>query len=53
MLEVQSWFQAEGAAGRLPVCRIKNKFARSTPVMDGYRDLSIAVALLDRRLFPP
>ena len=38
--QVLRWFQEEED---LPVCRVKNKFARTAETEDGYRDLSLAV----------
>ena len=47
MLEVLRWFVEGAGVGRrrLPVCRVKNKFARGAAAVDGYRDLSLSVVV--------
>ena len=47
MLEALRWFvdSDAGAAAGLPVCRVKNKFARGAAAADGYRDLSLSVVV--------
>ena len=41
ILEIYKWFEDERKT-RLPICRVKNKFAMQT-VPDGYRDLTLCV----------
>ena len=45
--QVLEWFDEDGAAAGLIVCRMKNKFALHADVSDGYRDLSLSVVFVD------
>jgi hypothetical protein len=44
-LQVLGWFATESS--RLVLCRVKKKFARTSCIDDGYRDLSLSIVFSD------